>query len=580
MFLKSLQISISDTIIRDIQFRKGMNLIVDESEDSITGNNVGKTTVLKLIDYCFGANKRIIWEDPENKNEEYLRVKDFLIDNKVLITLTLTADLDDPKSPVILIERNFIPTVNGLIRRINGEDITSEEKFRSTLRGLLFPSLTTPKPTLRQIVSKSIRYDEVSLNNTLRTIHQTTQDVEYETLHLFWLGCPIDQSPRKLQINEQLKQEQNYQKRLQLHQSKSGYEAMLSLVESEIKELNKRKEALDINENFKEDLDLLAREKQEIASLGSAINKLEIRKEMILTAKAEMEKDISTIDINQVKALYNQTKNLVPTLQKTFEELYHFHNTMIKEKMKFIENQLPSIQETLDVKRLKLDELLLKEKKLAQSISQSATYEDLEELIAELTAKFQRKGELENTIAMMSEAEESISTLSKEMDEIDSTLFSDEFEKTVKKQLDLFNESYFAKISGELYGEKFLMKKDIVVTKTGRKVHKFSIFNADGPNVASGKKQGEIASFDIAYIEFATAQHIEALHFVLNDKKELMHDNQLVKIASLVNRNNNVQFVASILRDKLPPELNREDYFILKLSEKDKLFKIETLESE
>ena len=53
-----------------------------------------------------------------------------------------------------------------------------------------------------------------------------------------------------------------------------------------------------------------------------------------------------------------------------------------------------------------------------------------------------------------------------------------------------------------------------------------------------------------------------------------MHGNQLVKIAELVNRNN-VQFVASILKDKLPNELNDEDFFVLKLSQNDKLFRIE-----
>ena len=64
------------------------------------------------------------------------------------------------------------------------------------------------------------------------------------------------------------------------------------------------------------------------------------------------------------------------------------------------------------------------------------------------------------------------------------------------------------------------------------------------------------------------------MHFILNDKKELMHDNQLVKIAQLVNKNN-IQFVASILRDKLPKGLNNKEFFIAKLSEKDKLFRIE-----
>jgi hypothetical protein len=59
----------------------------------------------------------------------------------------------------------------------------------------------------------------------------------------------------------------------------------------------------------------------------------------------------------------------------------------------------------------------------------------------------------------------------------------------------------------------------------------------------------------------------------LNDKKELMDDNQLVKISKLV-ENLNIQFVASILADKLPPELNKPEYIILKLSQQKKLFQV------
>lgn len=53
-----------------------------------------------------------------------------------------------------------------------------------------------------------------------------------------------------------------------------------------------------------------------------------------------------------------------------------------------------------------------------------------------------------------------------------------------------------------------------------------------------------------------------------------MHDNQLVKIAELVERKK-IQFVASMLRDKLPQELNEEKYFAVELSQGDKLFRIE-----
>ena len=67
------------------------------------------------------------------------------------------------------------------------------------------------------------------------------------------------------------------------------------------------------------------------------------------------------------------------------------------------------------------------------------------------------------------------------------------------------------------------------------------------------------------------------MHFLLNDKKELMHDNQLLKIANLVEREKtHIQFVASMLRDKLPPELNSDNFIVLKLSQDDMLFNIES----
>jgi hypothetical protein len=153
---------------------------------------------------------------------------------------------------------------------------------------------------------------------------------------------------------------------------------------------------------------------------------------------------------------------------------------------------------------------------------------------------------------------------------IDESLFSDAFERKIKEQVHKFNE-YFASVSEYLYGERYALKYEIGTNRKGQRVYKFSAFNT---NFSSGKKQGEISCFDIAYTLFADHEKIPCLHFILNDKKELMHDNQLVKIAELVNINN-IQFVASILRDKLPTNLNSSEYFILELSETEKLFKIE-----
>jgi uncharacterized protein YydD (DUF2326 family) len=336
-----------------------------------------------------------------------------------------------------------------------------------------------------------------------------------------------------------------------------------------LKILNKKKSSFNLNENFERDLDKLSRVKYEINKISSFIGKLNIRKDLIREAETELKSSKSEIDLRQLEIIYEQATAKISTIQKSFSDLVSFHNTMIGEKVKFITKELPGIEKAIVDNNNVLKRLLDDEKKLASEISKSDSFEELEIVIAELTEKHRKKGEYENIIQQLSEVDSNLKEFNKQLNDIDNELFSDSFEQVVKTQLNKFN-IHFASISNELYGEQYAVKYDIVTNKKGQKLYKFSAFNA---NMSSGKKQGEISCFDIAYTLFADEENIPCLHFLLNDKKELMHDNQLVKIAEFVNRNN-IQFVASILKDKLPVEINKEEYFVVKLSQNDKLFRI------
>ena len=74
---------------------------------------------------------------------------------------------------------------------------------------------------------------------------------------------------------------------------------------------------------------------------------------------------------------------------------------------------------------------------------------------------------------------------------------------------------------------------------------------------------------------FADDEKIPCLHFILNDQKELVHDNQLSNIGELANDHVDIQYVVAIRYDKLPDELKKEENIVLKLSQHSKLFKIE-----
>ncbi len=571
MFIQKIIIATPSHIIREIPFHKGLNLVVDESDGQVTGNSVGKTTVLKLIDFCLGAKPKIIYEDPENRKEIYSLVKDYLVDNNVSIFLYLSENLDDENSRTVVIERNFLAR-SKIIRKIDGVKYT-ESEFEDKLTEIFFPSQVGKKPTFRQIISHNIRYSDLSVSNTLKTLDNYTSDAEYETLYLYLLGCDFSQGSSKQKILQDIHQENVFKNRLEKIQTKSAYEAALAIVETEIDELDRKKSSLNINENFERDLNKLNKVRYEINRVSNDLGNLNLRKDLIEETKSELSSTASYIDLSQLESIYNQASNNLGKLNKTFGELVSYHNKMVNERISYITKELPIIESKIKSKNHELNDFLKVEKDLAELVSKSSSFEDLEVLISKLNDKYRDKGEFESIISQLIEVEENIQNYESQLSDIDNELFSDEFEAVVKQQVNRFNK-HFSATSQNLYGEKYALKYDKIINKKGQRLYKFSAFNT---NFSSGKKQGEISCFDIAYTLFADEENIPCMHFLLNDKKELMHDNQLVKIADLVNKNN-VQFVASILKDKLPDSLNNEDYFVVKLSESDKLFRIEYLE--
>lgn len=570
MFIKRLTISTCYGVIRDIEFKEGLNLIIDETpidNTKATGNNVGKTTVLKLIDFCLGAKPNIIYTDTENKKQTYELVKDFLIKENVQITLILTENLNKDNAREVEIIRNFLPGKQA-VRKINGKDIL-EKDFEHELEQAIMPSKFVEKPTFRQVISHNIRYTDDAVNNTLKTLNKYTRDIEYETLYLYLLGCPTDHGAKKQVLASQLKQENIIKEKLEKRQPKQSYEIMLSLLDDEISDLNEKRRTFNLNEELEDDLEQLDLVKYKINKTSSSITKLKIRKNLIEDSIRELDKSVCNIDLQQLRILYNEVNANIGGIQKTFEDLVSYHNSMVNEKMRYISQELPEINSKLSQGHIDLQLLLMKEKELTDKIEKSGSLEELEKIIAQLNEKYRKKGELENTIAQLNEVEMNIKELEKELEKIDYDLFSDGFKHRIKTQVEKFSK-VFSTISQELYGEQYAITYQEVKEKR-QQFYRFSSFNT---NMSSGKKQGEILCFDLAYTMFADEEHIPCLHFLLNDKKELMHDNQLIKVAEFI-QNKNIQLVVSILKDKLPIAVIEKSHIAVQLSPDNKLFKIE-----
>ncbi|WP_417647736.1 hypothetical protein [Escherichia coli] len=191
-----------------------------------------------------------------------------------------------------------------------------------------------------QIISNNIRYKELSVTHTLRTLSSFTRDDEYETLHLFLLGCDFGKGALKQNLLASIRMETTFKNRLESKQTRTAYETSLALLISEINDLDLKKSTFYINPNFENDLNALDDIKYQLSTIGSKLSKLKLRKELIVEAVKDIESGKMEIDTNQLKDLYTEASNNIKNIQVKFESLLSFHNQMVEEKVKFISKRI------------------------------------------------------------------------------------------------------------------------------------------------------------------------------------------------------------------------------------------------
>ncbi|UYN55756.1 DUF2326 domain-containing protein [Lacticaseibacillus chiayiensis] len=572
MFINKLEIEENGTTIQDVNFHRGLNLIVDSTPSPDTegkptsGNGVGKTTVLRLIDFCFGGDAKQIYTNREQK-QPIVEVQDYLTNQRVLIRLTLSGNPDKIDSHTkYVIERNFLKDLKKKILRINGRSFSSVQKFIDQLGGDLFNLASGAKPSFRQLVPRNIRIDPPAVDNTLRYLGNYLQGPEYETLFLFLLGISLtDRAP----IVSKLRTEKDFLKRLEA-QPREELALALDKNTDDIRAAQLRRSQLNIDPKYSEKLKHLDDLKYTQSLLASQLTAGRLRASLIKDAQKQVRSKKSLINVEELRALYGEASNLLENLETSFEQLVAYNNAMVEARSEFIGRELPNISQ----KNAELERNIIASQNdidhLKADLSKLNTTQELEKVSEELGQLFEVKGRLSSKIEQIDDERKKVSSLNDELKRIDKMAFSKDMKERIQEQLRQLNR-HFYHFSQSMYGEDsgvtFREKKD---RKSGKSYYEFYVFSPN--NSSSGKKQGEIAAFDMGYTLFAREQHIPCLDFLLYDQKELMHGNQLVQILH-DSQEDNIQVIVSILADKIPEELNADQWIVLRLSQKEKLFK-------
>ena len=169
----------SEVIIREITFNeKGLSLIVDNTPENIieSGNSVGKSTAIKIIDLCLGAKSvRELYYDSDTRSEN-IEVKDFLSENKVQAELILL----DVNKNIYSIKRDLFPRGKKYIF----DDEYNKDEFGAELKKIIF-GLNEPRPTFRQLIPKFVRLENTAEDSMIKFLPMMTSNDVYDTIYCF-----------------------------------------------------------------------------------------------------------------------------------------------------------------------------------------------------------------------------------------------------------------------------------------------------------------------------------------------------------------------------------------------------------
>lgn len=530
----------SEEVIREIQFKeKGLNLIIDDTPESLreSGNSVGKSTAIKIIDLCLGAKSvRELYYDSDTRSENVV-VKDFLEEYKVQAELIL---IDENKREYSIKRDLFLRGKKYIF-----DEPYSEQDFWDELKKIIF-GLKEPRPTFRQLIPKFVRVENTAEERMIKFLPIMTGSDVYDTIYCFLFQIYSDELlSKKGEITEKLFECQKTIQMLEKSKSISSLSVLkqsLEIINSDLKDLYDKRNKLSYMDEYREELDSKRKLTLRINDLQEKMELVEFEISNIENSIVSLSKEKSEINIQILQAIYQEAKSYIPKLQKNFEDMISFHNSMIQNRIDFIQKQLNVKKELLEQYSSQLANILEQKEKITIEALDEGLLDELNMLNRKIEDLSLKKGEIKQSIQLLEEQEAVRQGLNKELLDIQNQMENDGIDEKIKK----FNQ-FFSDYCDKLYGEKYLL----AYNENWKEEKKFPVSIASlGGKVGTGKKKAVIVAFDLAYMQYSIHMGIKVPQFVIHDKMENTHINQIKTIFEICEEIDG-QCIIPILRERI-----------------------------
>lgn len=566
MQLIKLQVLDGVSVIREIEFQEGINIITNEEED---GNQIGKSTALRAINFCLGSDGKSIWNDPDSKTTSD-SINKFVTSGNV----TFVLDINIKGVPYCIKRRietieQSTRTVLKIYSWINENDYDTNAKFQAALAPIL--GFSIKDPTYGAIKNRFVRLDKTTSRSIYRYVNVSTPNAAYISYYSYLFGfAGHDELSMEILLVKEKNDRAIRVSVLLNNKAEQEYKDKLKSIDDEIEVLNQKEELFDFKDAQNKVIKRLRKHRQRIAQVTSEISLLEIRMDYAQRTISNYESNRSDIDINLIEHIYKEARSLVPELSKTLNETIFFHESIITQKTNYVSRQYEIHRFDRGNKQTELDKLLEEEQSLVKAISDESHLGGFIVIEKELQDKREERGRSSIIIDEVANEAREIKRLEGEIVALREN--NQAHMAQLRTNVGAFNKECKA-FTRSLFKE-FALSVNVDTNSSSNELE-FSIVNLEKV-AGDGAPRAAALAFDMAFVEFVKETKANLPEFTIQDYLEAIDQEKLATLAHLAN-NKGIQVVISILSDKLQSldEKFIQDNTVLWLKQSDKFFKID-----
>ncbi|WP_305374056.1 hypothetical protein [Photobacterium leiognathi] len=295
MQIINLKIQDNNEIIREIVFKDGVNIITNDGDD---GNQIGKSTVLKIINFFFGGKFTDLWHDPLNKSTNET-VKEYLTSGNVKLILKINVNN---------VEHTIVRTLYqkgkrfSSINSINGLSFDGEDKYKKKLIELF--GYANKGLSFSQLKNRFFEVEKKSSCDVLGFLYSNKKDLLTQAYSYLYssnsLPYIIELNEFKLNKKELRKELEFLLKGSDISDFKNRYDEIQEKIESYEYKIN----SFDISKHQLDIVDELKSLRIEIASNSENLVVLENRAIYNNKTIENYNNKIDNVDVDVIESIY------------------------------------------------------------------------------------------------------------------------------------------------------------------------------------------------------------------------------------------------------------------------------------